>query len=158
MITGNERVGTMCDKCRQPFCICEFELKEEIKELKPIRAKPQFYAICLSGLQAVAKLKGYNLIIHGSMNRDMDLVAIPWVDDCSSHLELLSEFCEYLGISKSYRPTNEAEYMFSTLGGGRSSYVINLNRGNKFNNYLDAQYYLDISITPLAQERGKNFT
>lgn len=143
-----ENIGTFCNKCRQVMCVCDFKSVAEEKPMKPLKAKPHFYAICFSGLQEIAKLKGYNLVIHGSMNRDMDLVAIPWVDDCSTHVELLGEFCEYLGVPKPYRPINEAEYMYSRLGGGRHSYVINLNRGSKFNGYLDAQYYLDISITP----------
>jgi hypothetical protein len=45
----------------------------------------------------------------------------------------------------------EKYYMYSRLPGGRSSYVINLNRGGQFNGYLDEQYYLDISITPFLR-------
>jgi hypothetical protein len=118
---------------------------------KPIKAKPHFYAVCLEGLQAIAKGMGYNLIIHGSMNRDMDLVAIPWIDEPKTHVELLLSFCEYLGVPKPMNTEGEYDFMYSVLGGGRHSYVINLNRGGKFNGYLDAQYYLDISITPLPK-------
>lgn len=117
---------------------------------KPIKAKPHFYAVCLEGLQEIAKGKGYNLLVHGSMSRDFDLIAVPWVDNPESHTDLLKAFCEYLGVPIPMKPNGEHDYMYSLLPGGRHSYVINLNRGGKFNGYLDAQYYLDISITPLV--------
>lgn len=138
------RIGTFCEKCRQVVCMCEPEKPIE-KEQKPIKVKPHFYAVCLEGLQQIAKEMGYNLLMHGSMNRDMDLVAVAWIDEPKTHIELIQAFCDYLGVPK----FNDAEhYMYSVLGGGRHSYVINLNRGGKFNGYLDAQYYLDISFTP----------
>lgn len=120
-----------------------------MKTEKLIKAKPQFYAVCFESLQVIAKDLGYNLIIHGSMNRDMDLVAIPWVNEPGSHSDLLKAFCEYLGI-KFLTNTKGEPCHFSTLPGGRSSYVIDLNRGGRWNNYEDKQYYLDISITPLV--------
>ncbi len=118
---------------------------------KPIKAKPHFYSVCLEGLQQISKDMGYNLLIHGSMNRDMDLVAIPWINEPKSHFELLDAFCEYLGLPLDRTFEGVENYMHSALPGGRDAYVINLNRGGKFNGYLDAQYYLDISITPLIK-------
>jgi len=116
---------------------------------KPVKAKPHFYSVCLSPMQKIAKQHGYNLIVHGSMNRDLDLVAIPWIDEPKSHLELLHSLCEFLGVHKF---DDVQHYMFTTLPGGRSSYVINLNRGCNYSGYMDAQYYLDISITPLIKK------
>ncbi|MBP1222672.1 hypothetical protein [Flavobacterium sp. 1355] len=116
---------------------------------KPIKAKPHFYACCFLELQKIAVDFGYNLLLHGSMARDMDLVAVPWVNDPKTHLELLQAFSLYLnGIVGEGLENN---YMFSMLPGGRSSYVINLNRGGQYNHYVDEQYYLDISITPLQK-------
>lgn len=124
---------------------------------KLIKTKPHFYAVCLSGMQTIAKDLGYNLIVHGSMNRDMDLVAIPWTDNPSSHEILLHSLCEYLGVPiEEKTKSNLKPFMFSVLPGGRYSYVINLNRGGKFNGYLDAEYYLDISITPLIIKNESN--
>lgn len=145
------KVGTFCEKCRQVVCICESENKIE-KESKPIKVKPHFYAVCLSGLQQIAKDMGYNILIHGSMNRDMDLVAVAWIDEPKSHIELLDAFCEYLGVPIASTENGRDGYMYSLLGGGRHSYIINLYRGGKFNGYLDAQYYLDISFTPFQKK------
>jgi hypothetical protein len=120
---------------------------------KPQKVKPHFYACCFAELQKIARKLGYNLVIHGSMDRDMDLVAIPWVDEPKSHIELIESFVDYFGAYKYIEDDIERKkllYCYSILGGGRSSYIINLNRGGKYNSYVDAQYYLDISITPLS--------
>ena len=112
---------------------------------KPRKPRPIFYAHVYQQLQEIGREHGYNLLIHGSMNRDMDLVAVPWVNDPKPHLELLQQIEKHLnGVYH----TEISEYLFTMLPGGRSSYVINLNRGGRFNGYVDEQYYLDISITP----------
>lgn len=118
-------------------------------ETKPIKTKPVFYACCLQPLQQIAKEMGYNLIVHGSMNRDLDLVAIPWIDDPKPEVELIKAFDIYLRGVCYAEGSEERGYLFSVLPGGRRNYVINLNRGGRWNQYLDEQYYLDISITPL---------
>ncbi len=119
-----------------------------VKRKKPQKVKPHFYAHCYKGLHRIARRMGYNLLLHGSMGRDMDLVAVPWVDDPKTHHELLKAFSDYLGV-----PCYEdlSNYMGSKLGGDRTVYVINLNRGGKYNGYRDEQWYLDISITPLVK-------
>lgn len=114
---------------------------------KPIACKPSYYAYLFELLKPKAKELGYNLVLHGSMNRDMDLIAIPWVDEPKDELLMIQAFDELL--------TGEIEkheknwYHFSILPGGRKSYVINLNRGGPWNDYKDSLYYLDISVTPL---------
>lgn len=140
-----------------------------MSEPKPIKARPAFYAHIYTALQGFARELGYNLLIHGSMNRDMDLVAVPWSDEPKSHLELLQTFSKFLNGVEGGALVNdqfftyeqeeqdilEKYYCFSRLPGGRSSYIINLNRGGKFNGYIDEQYYLDISITPLGTPQSE---
>jgi len=121
-----------------------------MSDQKAIKAKPLFYACCLLPLQGIAKEMGYNLIIHGSMNRDMDLVAIPWVEHPEPEVELIKAFDMYLRGTSYVDGSEERGYMFSILPGGRKSYVINLNRGGHWNMFNDEQWYLDISITPLG--------
>ena len=118
-----------------------FKTKEKME--KPIKANPAFYAHCYFELLNTAIDHGYNLLIHGSLNRDMDLVCVPWVDNPKPNIDLLNAFCDVLGIER------QKDYMFSILPGKRNSYVINLNRGGKFNGYVDSEIYLDISFTPL---------
>ena len=116
--------------------------------MKPIRTKPMLYAHYLGLLQEKARDMGYNLVLHGSLNRDCDLIAIPWVDAPESHFELIQAFDM---IMTGFRYTEPRGYSYSVLPGGRHSYVINLNRGgyNKQEEYIeDSQFYLDISVTP----------
>ena len=120
---------------------------------KPIKAKPHFYAVCLQPLQEIAKSMGYNLLVHGSMNRDMDLIAVPWIDNPHPEKELIKAFDMYLRGVCYDDGCEERGYMYSVLPGGRKSYVINLNRGGNWNNYTDEQYYLDISITPIPEKQ-----
>lgn len=120
---------------------------------KPIKAKPQFYAVCLKPMQEIAKEMGYNLVVHGSMDRDLDLVAIPWVNDPKSEGEFIQALDMFLRGVKYEDAGIERGYMFSVLPGGRRSYVISLNRGGHWNQYTDEQYYLDISITPLSTSK-----
>jgi len=115
------------------------------KAPKPIKAKPILYTYIYESLKEIAQANGYNLLIHGSLNRDLDLVCITWSDNPISHLELLALFGNYLGIPQ---PKDLSEYLHSILPGNRDSYVLNLLRGNKFTDYEDKEYYLDISFTP----------
>jgi hypothetical protein len=126
-----------------------------VRPMKPIKTKPMLYAYYLPQLQEIAASMGYNLVIHGSMNRDCDLIAIPWVDNPAPHFELIKAF-DYKLTGRNYY-TRPANYMYSVLPGGRHNYIININRGGydeTMENYIeDWEGYLDISITPLPVEQ-----
>lgn len=112
---------------------------------KPIHVKPAFYAFCYEELKKIAHLAGYNLVLHGSMNRDLDLIAIPWVNEPLDEFRMIQELG--MAISGFYSDQKE-HYQFSILPGGRHAYVININRGGAWNHYQDGQWYIDISVTP----------
>ncbi len=111
---------------------------------KPIAARPSFYALCFYDLKEIAIKYGYNLVLHGSLNRDLDLIAIPWEKEIGSAEEMIDEFAEHLG-GLVPEQSEEAKNCFPH---GRQGYTINLNRGGKWTNYRDHQYYLDISVVP----------
>lgn len=111
--------------------------------MKPTHAKPSLYAYCYETLKDIAVTYGYNLVLHGSMNRDLDLIAIPWQDKLGSVSDMLLAFCEALGGELNDKGTE--------MYHGRIAYVVNLNRAGKWNNYVDAQYYLDISVIPTIE-------
>jgi hypothetical protein len=127
-------------------------------ENKPTHAKPSLYAYYFLTLKEIAKDYGYNLVLHGSLNRDLDLIAIPWVEDPKPELELIHALSMHLTGYKAYPGHEDQIYMHKKLPGGRHGYVINLNRGGyekeKDENGTpiyepDPQYYLDISVTPI---------
>ena len=120
--------------------------------LKPKHIKPGLYAIIYEQLKDIAKEYGYNLVVHGSMNRDLDLIAIPWDDHCCFTKEqiMIKDFQEYLTGNAFHKSNGEISYKI--LPGGRHGYIIELNRGNKHGEWVrfeDCQYYLDISVVPL---------
>ena len=106
---------------------------------------------CFYALKEIALKHGYNLVLHGSMDRDLDLVAIAWQEEVSDSDDLVDEFCEFLDGRIEMHPD---EKKYNILSQGRKSYVINLRRGenHKFRNWVDAEYYLDISFTPTPQD------
>lgn len=116
---------------------------------KPKHFRPGLYAIFFEQLKDIAREYGYNLVVHGSMNRDLDLIAIPWVDKPKAEQEMIREFQEYLtGITVT---DSKGNIPFTILPGGRHSYIIDLNRGDRHGawvRFADEQYYLDISVTP----------
>jgi hypothetical protein len=120
---------------------------------KPIHIKPGLYTMFYEKLKLIAKDYGYNLVIHGSMTRDLDLIAIPWIDNPRDELEMIQEMQEYLTGMKTVYPDNQTPDP-KVLPGGRKSYTISLNRGNRHGEWVrfaDEEYYLDISITPLGK-------
>lgn len=119
---------------------------------KPMAVRPRLYAIYFQRLMEIAREMGYNLLISGSMNRDLDLVAVPWIDYPKSELELIQAFDEYLSGTKM---TDPEYYMYKILPGGRTTYVINLNR-SRDKDGIDPQYYIDISITPLIKKSDQS--
>ena len=119
---------------------------------KPIIIKPGLYAMFFLYMKEIAEYYGYNLVIHGSMNRDLDLIAIPWRDDPGDEQKMILEFQEYLAGIKTTDP--EGKVPFTILPGNRHAYVIELNRGDKHGEWVrfqDEQFYIDISVTQLSK-------
>ena len=115
---------------------------------KPIHVKPNFYTTCIDVLKEISMRYGYNLVLHGSLTRDLDVLVVPWNRDVKPHIEMIKEFATYLGgwIDERYsKPSYHGRL-----------YVINLNR-KKFidanGQSIDPQYYLDISV--IQSERSK---
>lgn len=126
---------------------------------KPTHAKPSLYAYYFYDLKEIAKEYGYNLVLHGSLNRDLDLIAIPWVDDPKDEFEMINAFNKHLNGYTTDIQYRDSIYLYKVLPGGRHCYVVNLNRGGyKRTNKgevtdpieftSDPEYYIDISVTP----------
>lgn len=46
--------------------------------------------------RVAARSKGYALAVHGTLRRDVDIVAVPWTDEASDPDELMEHIVEYL--------------------------------------------------------------
>lgn len=102
---------------------------------KPIKARPAVYATIWEGMLQVARDRGYALGLHGSMQRDLDVIAVPWVDQAAAPEDLVAALVEEVegfvidGADPVLKPH------------GRLSWVIHLGfRG----------CYIDLSIMPRA--------
>jgi hypothetical protein len=123
---------------------------------KPIHARPSLYAFYFEGIKEIGLRYGYNIVLHGSMNRDLDLIAIPWVEEVGDKLEMLNEIAESIG-GYILNEDKENRQLFRVKYHGRECWVININRSikSKFSGLVtefidegDPQYYIDISIMP----------
>lgn len=116
---------------------------------KPVHIKPSLYALYYESLKEIAFKYGYNLVLHGSLNRDLDLIAIPWIEDIKSHDDMIKEMCDYLGGDIL---VNDDNLLYSKKPHGRICYIINIFRGGydaQYENYTpDPEFYLDISVLP----------
>lgn len=98
--------------------------------MKPLHAKPNLYAYYFEALKEIAKEHGYNLVVHGSMNRDLDLIAIPWVDDPKDEMEMINAMSNYMN---GWTTEHKSLFLHNVLLGGRKTYIIQLNRGGYMN-------------------------
>lgn len=101
---------------------------------KPPPTPVAFYAYMLPQLIMAARSVGYALAVHGSMRRDLDLVAVPWVEGAGTHEQLLDALCEVVGFER--EPPARSGPTEKPLG--RRAYVIHLSTG----------VYIDLSVTP----------
>lgn len=64
---------------------------------KPASYRASIYAWMVPRLAEVARECGYAIGVHGSMHRDLDLIAVPWVDDAKPAevlIDALREACD----------------------------------------------------------------
>lgn len=68
-------------------------MSKKLSELN-YNPKPMFYAANLEKLRHIAAQCGYALAIHGSLNHDLDLIAVRWAECYESPLYLVERFIE----------------------------------------------------------------
>lgn len=61
---------------------------------RPARYAPAAYIHIVPILSELARKLGYAITVHGSMANDLDVVAVPWVDEAVSAQELYEEVCD----------------------------------------------------------------
>jgi hypothetical protein len=124
---------------------------------KPIHAKPSLYSFYFEVIKEIGLKYDYNIVVDGSMNRDLDLIAIPWVEIIGDKEKMVDEIVDVIGGILSIQDRS-IEDMVGTRYGlkphGRIVYIIQINRNieYKYNimaeikEYADPQYYIDLSV------------
>lgn len=110
-------------------------------------APAAFYATLIPYLREIALKNGYALAIHGSMQRDIDLVAIPWVKGAEEPEVLIASLKKAIGghdVNRLHWVKNPEKKPH-----GRIAWSFYFNE-------QDAKRgtgpYLDISVMPLSEE------
>lgn len=106
-----------------------------------------FYASMWEDLKKAATNCGWALGLHGSLNSDMDIMAMPWTENAVSPEELISELCK----------------CFTGYEELRRDVIVSQNKPNNRLVYtlpIWADFYLDINIItsspplPSAEQQG----
>lgn len=124
---------------------------------KPIHAKPSLYSFYFEVIKEIGLKYGYNIVLHGSMNRDLDLIAIPWEETIGDKEKMVDEIVSVIGgvLSMQNRSVdNPIGTRFGLKPNGRIVYIININRDieykyniiSEIKDYADPQYYIDLSV------------
>ena len=84
--------------------------------------KAVFYTVLWNDFRQAALDLGWTLALHGSMASDMDIVAIPWIEDASDEEALVKALSDCIGATTwkshhfrdpSERPHNRVIYTLS---------------------------------------------
>ncbi len=139
---------------REPYCaacgthhtplaygVCKPNTPGERETLRGKAPKPwpAIYTWVWSLIVAAGRRQGYAMAIHGSMTRDLDVIAAPWTDDAGSPEELLAEIRETIQIYLDEEKIHDPHY-YSEKPHGRVVQSLHMGGGA----------YIDLSVMPRA--------
>lgn len=85
---------------------------------------PECYVAMFESLKQVALRHGYALSPHGSIVRDFDLMAMPWIEDASDPKVFIEALCKEAGgffaphdVNPVLKPHGRLAYSFHLSGG-----------------------------------------
>ena len=110
-----------------------------IKTTTPTGLKKE-YARILPDIRQAARKRGYAIGVHGSMMRDLDLIAVPWKSRTSSQKALIKAI--QLAVSHCY----EKEPTIIKRPHGRIAYILKIGR----------KAYIDLSVMPANRDKAHN--
>jgi hypothetical protein len=99
-----------------------------------IAERATFYAVLYAKLREAARLHGYALTLHGSLVKDLDVVAVPWVEDAAAPDVLTRAIVDAAGGM-----VPPGKHVTTTKPHGRACVTIFLGGTGG---------YIDLSITP----------
>lgn len=67
---------------------------------KPKKGNAAIYAWAYAALLPVANEKGYALAVHGTLTRDADFIAVPWIEEAADPEVLVDACAAALGWMK----------------------------------------------------------
>lgn len=108
--------------------------------------KPIAYLALYPALVRCAREMGYALALHGSMERDFDLIAVPWTAEARPAAELVAEVVRlvdgYVKTDINAEPGDYTERNPEPKPHGRLAWAILLGRDR----------YIDLSVMPRIED------
>lgn len=114
------------------------EEKQMLRDRYGPKVRPLAYITQVPRITEVGREHGYAICVHGSLQRDLDLVACPWSAVASDAETLIKAICETVGGFM--LPDHEA----TPRDHGRTSWIVHTGAG----------LYLDISVMPREEDWG----
>lgn len=118
--------------------------------MKPPNIAPA-YACIYPGLCDIAREHGYALAIHGSVTRDLDLIAVPWRAQTSTPKTLIDALTSHIGgclypdlLRRSHVPEEHIKQILERPENHQPE--IKLHGRLAWNIYLDAGCKVDVSV------------
>ena len=117
----------------------------------PIAARAAAYVALYPMLLQVAKDHGYSLAVHGSLHRDFDLVAIPWIDEASDPFTLIKAIKKATATVFTHEDFDhiQPERNVTQKPHGRLAYSLHVTNSGMYGGYLD------ISVMPKRRKRNQ---
>ena len=108
-----------------------------MKDRKEItcNGRAAFYAVMWNDLRQAAMDCGWALGLHGSLNSDMDIMAMPWVENATSADEMIDNLAACFGFSE-YWIKHQLSVDRASKPNGRVVYTIPIH----------GDFYLDINV------------
>lgn len=116
----------------------------------PVPAGAAAYVALYPMLSQVANDYGYCLAVHGSLHRDFDIVAIPWVAEAAEPVELIRAIKKATMAVTSHEEVDHLhpDCSPSSKPHGRTAYSLHFTNNGMYGGYLD------ISFMPLGDVRA----
>lgn len=110
-------------------------------ESKPRPGMSAFYCGMYPELAEVARKHGYALTVHGSLRKDFDLFAVPWVENPSEPKVFLEELTKQFAL----KIVGEPDYQF-----GRERWTLHFTFGEA---WLDIQFFRNFTNVHISRAR-----
>lgn len=120
------------------------------KTTDPVPARAAAYVALYPMLLNIAKDHGYSLAVHGSVHRDFDLVAIPWIDEASSPLDLIRSFKAATNAVTHHEDMDDSfpDCHPKEKPHGRLAYSLHVTNSGMYAGYLDISVMPKTTKTP----------
>lgn len=88
---------------------------------KPNPTYAPVYCIYYPGLSKLAREYGYGVAVHGSMQRDFDMICIPWIDEAKDPQTVVDAICDTFNFETvgdvTNKPHGRMVYALQPVGG-----------------------------------------